>query len=119
LLAKYKVGDRVRIVSKQPRCVLPVGLATKMCDHFGTVMTIRTVYNGLYYMEEDQHEACCNIYPGWAWCDQLIEGLAEPKEITAAGCTVALGTPFKRKSSVTYFERAEEEAVCTRSETVC
>lgn len=118
-MAKYRVGDRVRIVSKQPRCVLPVGLATKMCDRFGTVMTIRTVYNGLYYMEEDRHEFNGNICPGWVWCDQLIEGLEEPEEITAAGCTVALGTPFIRKSSVTYFERAEEGAVCTRSETVC
>ncbi len=74
-MAKYKVGDRVRIVSKRPqRCWSPY-----MDKHLGKTMTIiKSGINaeGVYYcMEEDRDD----FLGHWCWYEDMIAGLAEPE----------------------------------------
>lgn len=88
-MAKYKVGDKVRIVSERP---FSCGFNDKMCKYLGTVMTIRNVIesdNPSYKMEEDKggleflltRELLGDIADGWVWSEKWISGLAEePKE---------------------------------------
>lgn len=73
-MAKYKVGDKVRIVSKRPqRCWNPY-----MDKHLGKTMTIiKSGINaeGVYYcMEEDRDD----FLGHWYWYADMIAGLAEP-----------------------------------------
>lgn len=74
-MAKYKVGDKVRIVGHRTGHMNPSGGMDKW---LGKVMTIRSVDRFLhgYWMEEDYDE---NIGRGWAWEDDMISGLAEPE----------------------------------------
>ena len=75
-MAKYKVGDKVRIVSKAPS----EHWNPKMDKWLGQVMTIRrdtadvTGEHFGYKMEEDKSEG---LY-GWFWWDDMIAGLANP-----------------------------------------
>ena len=82
-MAKYKVGDKVRIVSKRPQ----KNWNPDMDKYLGKTMTIITpgindkgVY---YYMEEDA--ASCHWH--WFWYEDMIAGLAEPER---EPCTVEL-----------------------------
>lgn len=82
-MAKYKVGDKVRIVSKRPqRCWNPY-----MDKHLGKTMTIiKSGINaeGVYYcMEEDRDD----FLGHWCWYEDMIAGLAEPER---EPCTVEL-----------------------------
>lgn len=82
-MAKYKVGDKVRIVSKRPqRCWNPY-----MDKHLGKTMTIiksGTNAEGVYYcMEEDRDD----FLGHWCWYEDMIAGLAEPEREL---CTVEL-----------------------------
>lgn len=79
----YKVGDKVRIVSKRPqRCWNPY-----MDKHLGKTMTIiksRINAEGVYYyMEEDRDD----FLGHWCWYEDMIGGLAEPER---EPCTVEL-----------------------------
>lgn len=88
-MAKYKVGDKVRIVSERP---FSCGFTDKMCKYLGTVMTIRDVIesdNPSYKMEEDKggleflltRVLLGDIADGWIWSEKWISGLSEePKE---------------------------------------
>lgn len=74
-MAKYKCGDKVRIVSKRPqRCWNPY-----MDKHLGKTMTIiKSGINneGVYYcMEEDRND----FLGHWCWYEYMIAGLAEPE----------------------------------------
>lgn len=82
-MAKYKVGDKVRIVSKRPqRCWNPY-----MDKYLGKTMTIiKSGINneGVYYcMEEDRND----FLGHWCWYEDMIAGLAEPER---EPCTVEL-----------------------------
>lgn len=88
-MAKYKVGDKVRIVSERPSSR---GFTDTMCKYLGTVMTISEVFesdNPSYKMKEDkdEHESILprallgDIVDGWIWSEKWISGLAEePKK---------------------------------------
>lgn len=82
-MAKYKVGDKVRIVSKRTqRCWNPY-----MDKYLGKTMTIiKSGINteGVYYcMEEDRDD----FLGHWCWYENMISGLAEPGR---EPCTVEL-----------------------------
>lgn len=80
-MAKYKVGDKVRIVDHRTDNMHHFG---KMDKWLGKVMTIRECLLSGYWMEEDYGE---NIGFGWMWDDSMISGLAEPER---ERCTVEL-----------------------------
>lgn len=80
-MAKYKVGDKVRIVDHRTGHMHHFG---KMDKWLGKVMTIRECLLSGYWMEEDYGE---NIGFGWCWDDDMISGLAEPER---EPCTVEL-----------------------------
>lgn len=71
---KYKVGDKVRIVSERTFRMNNFG---KMDKWLGKVMTIRSAgqFSSIYRMEEDYGE---NYGCGWLWDDSMIAGLANP-----------------------------------------
>lgn len=76
-MAKYKVGDKVRIVSERPA----KNWNSSMDKWLGRVMTIRkdvvdpgTGKHCCYKMEEDKSELFC----GWYWWDDMIAGLVSP-----------------------------------------
>lgn len=74
-MAKYKVGDKVRIVNRRNILMNRHG---EMDKWLGKTMTIRKVYiDDVYFMEEDKNEHCGY---GWAWHDIMISGLAEPEK---------------------------------------
>lgn len=74
---KYKVGDKVRIVSEWGKgCYQnPKG---KMDKWLGKVMTVRDVDITLYRMVEDIED---NEWGGWVWRENCIAGLACEKKI--------------------------------------
>lgn len=80
-MAKYKVGDKVRIVDHRTFLMNSFG---KMDKWLGKVMTIRSLFLSGYWMEEDCGE---NYGRGWLWDDSMIAGLAEPER---EPCTVEL-----------------------------
>ena len=69
---RYKVGDKVRIVSKwgEGCCHSQNG---EMDKWLGKVMTVRYVGIKLYRMVEDIED---NEWGGWAWTENCIAGLA-------------------------------------------
>ena len=73
-MAKYKVGDKVRIVDHRTNNMNPFG---EMDEWLGKVMTIKDLSWFGYWMEEDYGEYMGN---GWMWDDSMISGLAEPKQ---------------------------------------
>lgn len=74
-MAKYKVGDKVRIVDHRTGRMNILG---EMDKWLGKVMTIRSIEHSLhgYWMEEDYGE---NYGCSWLWDDSMIDGLAEPE----------------------------------------
>lgn len=72
-MAKYKVGDKVRIVSHRAYNMNPSG---EMDKWLGKVMTIRGLSSFGYWMEEDYGKY---LGDGWMWDDSMISGLAEPE----------------------------------------
>ena len=78
-MAKYKIGDKVRIVSERPA----EHWNPQMDKWLGRVMTIRSDESNYltgehfsYRMEEDQ--GIDKVF-GWYWWDDMIAGLAEPE----------------------------------------
>lgn len=80
-MAKYKIGDKVRIVDHRTYNMNPYG---EMNKWLGKVMTIRGLSSFGYWMEEDYGEY---LGDGWMWDDSMISGLAEPAR---EPCTVEL-----------------------------
>ena len=84
-MAKYKVGDRVRIKNGPSIDTWP----DDMMDWAGKVMTIRDAHGvnlygtTIYSMEEDN----VNGFPRRYWYEDMIAGLAEPEREL---CTVEL-----------------------------
>lgn len=70
-MAKYKVGDKVRIVDHRTD---KMNIFGEMDKWLGKVMTIRARFSSGYEMKEDCGE---NGGYGWYWDDSMISGLAE------------------------------------------
>lgn len=70
-MAKYKVGDRVRIVNRRAERMNIFG---EMDKWLGKTMTIRKLLFSGYQMMEDNGE---HLGKGWFWDDGMIAGLAE------------------------------------------
>lgn len=81
-MAKYKVGDRVRIVNHRTDCMDDFGGMDKW---LGRVMTIKAASPYDYKMEEDAGE---HLGEGWYWDDDMIAGLAKPKQKKGNGLRV-------------------------------
>ena len=82
-MAKYKVGDKVRIVSKRPQRYWN----PEMDKWLGKTMTITESGingNGVYYFVE---EDAIYFSRHWFWYEDMIAGLAEPER---EPCTVVL-----------------------------
>ena len=76
-MSKYKVGDKVRIVSEWGKGCRQNGKG-KMDKWLGKTMTIRKVTpHGYYLMEEDKAE---RDGIGWCWFDACIAGLERKKK---------------------------------------
>lgn len=82
-MAKYKVGDKVRIVSKRPQqCWNPD--MDKYLGKTATIIKSGINYNGVYYyIEEDRDD----FLGHWFWYEDMIAGLVEPAR---EPCTVEL-----------------------------
>lgn len=76
-MAKYKVGDKVRIVSERPQKYWN----PEMDKYLGKAMTIIESGinpNGVYYHMEDSKDKDFDFY--WYWYEDMIAGLAEQKK---------------------------------------
>ena len=74
-MAKYKVGDKVRIVSKRPQR----NWNPEMDKYLGKTMTIiKSGINGhgVYYRMKDDRDDFLGF---WFWYEFMISGLAEPE----------------------------------------
>lgn len=84
-MAKYKVGDKVRIVNRR---TISMNCNGEMDKWLGKTMTIRKVlYDSVYRMREDKSE--CNGR-GWMWHGEMISGLAEPEKPTDENLSVTI-----------------------------
>lgn len=73
-MAKYKVGDKVRIVSKRPQKDWNPDM-DKYLGKTATIIKSGINYNGVYYhIEEDRDD----FFGHWYWYEGTIAGLAEP-----------------------------------------
>ena len=82
-MAKYKVGDEVRIVSKRPQKDWNPDM-DKYLGKTATIIKSGINYNGVYYyIEEDRDD----FLGHWCWYEDMIAGLAEPEREL---CTVEL-----------------------------
>ena len=73
-MGKYKIGDKVRMVSK-PRLGWNIkGGMGEYCDKVMTVSGFWFGFPGLYQMEEDKSD---NFGHGWCWSDEDIVGLVK------------------------------------------
>lgn len=88
---KYRVGDKVRIVSKKRGDSWNV--SGKMDKWLGKVMTIRETRGRNYKMMEDEGEFCGD---GWFWYDSMIEGLAPELPISKVVITTDGKTTLAR-----------------------
>lgn len=77
-MAKYKVGDKVRIVST-PRLARWNGVMNKWLGETMTITSVNVNSKGeiFYRMAEDRGDfyGC-----GWCWYEDMISGLAEPEQ---------------------------------------
>lgn len=74
-MAKYKVGDKVRIVSKRPQKNWNPDM-DKYLGKTATIIKSGINYNGVYYyIEEDRDD----FLGHWYWYEGTIAGLAEPE----------------------------------------
>lgn len=103
---KYKIGDRVRIKSidwynenkdkvgnilyKRDGSAYPVFFSKYMSNFCGEILTIKSVFNHSYHMNET---SSCEF-----WTDEMIEGLVE--EETKPGPKFKVGDKIKLKSTL-------------------
>ena len=87
-MAKYKVGDKVRIVSKRPEAAAFVDSMVRFLGKEITISKVREEFGTAYYYSEDVPvedaigSAFCFFLgvPGWCLHEDWISGLAEPEK---------------------------------------
>ena len=87
-MAKYKVGDKVRIVSKRPEAAAFVDSMVRFLGKEITISKVREEFGTAYYYSEDVPvedaigSAFCFFLgvPGWCLWEEWIAGLAEQKK---------------------------------------
>lgn len=87
-MAKYKVGDRVRIVSERPESAAFVDSMVRFLGKEITISKVREEFGTAYYYSEDVPvedaigSAFCFFLgvPGWCLWEEWIAGLAEQKK---------------------------------------
>ena len=83
-MAKYKVGDRVRIVSQKPN---HPGFMADMEQYLGKTLTVRSVAEGStgarYTFDEAYLIPIYGMY--WTFPEAWIAGLAKPKQKKESG----------------------------------
>lgn len=77
-MAKYKVGDKVRIVSRKPD---HIGFMADMKQYLGKTLTVRSAVDGSTGARYTFEEAYSIPTDGCYWCflESWIAGLAEPQ----------------------------------------
>lgn len=78
-MAKYKVGDKVRIVSERPD---EFGFVKSMSEYLGKVMTVKSVEEmpcGTIYKLNEAAVSLPWIRYDWTFKEEWIAGLAEPQ----------------------------------------
>ena len=97
-MAKYKVGDRVRIVSKRPEAAAFVDSMVRFLGKEITISKVREESGTAYYYSEDVPvedaigSAFCFFLgvPGWCLWEEWIAGLAEPEKPTDENLSVTI-----------------------------
>lgn len=91
-MAKYKVGDRVRIVSQKPN---HPDFVTNMEKYLGKTLTVRSVAEGgnyahytYYTFDEAYRIPTDGCY--WRFLEAWIAGLAKPKQKKESGLRVVI-----------------------------
>lgn len=87
-MAKYKVGDKVRIVSERPKSVEFVDSMVRFLGKEITISKVREEFGTSYYYSEDVPvedaigSAFCFFLgvPGWCLREEWISGLSEQKK---------------------------------------
>jgi hypothetical protein len=112
-IMKYKVGDKVRIVSKWPKNRAAKQNRDGLMDKWlGKVMTIRDVGGDYYRMEEDEHEL--PFFNGWVWNEACIAGPVNRKIIVMTDGVTTTAKLFSGKELV-----KSAEAKCSPDDTFC
>ena len=78
-MAKYKVGDKVRIVSERPD---ELTFVQSMCKYLGKVLTVKSVEEmpcGTIYELNEAAVSLPWIRHDWIFKEEWIAGLAEPQ----------------------------------------
>lgn len=86
-MAKYKVGDRVRIVSRKPD---HIGFMPYMEQYLGKTLTVREVFetrHGTHYEFDEAGGVGCFR---WAFLEDWIAGLVKPKQKKENGLRVVI-----------------------------
>lgn len=99
-MAKYKVGDRVRIVSERPASPRFVD---SMVQYLGKTLTVSKVeeetLGAIYRFKEATFQTavtdiakifCPDAYGMWTFCEDWISGLAEPEKPADDGLSVVI-----------------------------
>lgn len=88
-MAKYKVGDRVRIVSQKPN---HPGFMADMEQYLGKTLTVRSVVEpstgACYTFDEAYLIPIYGMY--WTFPEAWIAGLAKPKQKKESGLRVVI-----------------------------
>lgn len=97
-MAKYKVGDKVRIVSERPKAVEFVDRMVRFLGKEITISKVREEFGTAYYYSEDVPvedaigSALCFFLgvPGWCLQEEWIAGLAGQKKPTDENLSVII-----------------------------
>lgn len=101
-MAKYKVGDKVRIVSERPDSRSYVDEMVRFLGKEITISEVRKELGIAYYYSEDakpedpiqKHFCKCFGVPGYFFRDEWISGLAEPERVSSIHeCRNEAGNP--------------------------